>query len=458
VTSTRTDAPAQHAGRLQRFERRVLASSSWVAAPALLSLLASPWWAGRLHFPVAQLCLLAVIVATVWLARWQCRRVTYPVYTLVSLLEALREGDYSLRGVQGGVLDHVVYNINELAARLQQERLDFEEASHLLSKTLAALDSAVFVFDEKQRLRLVNPAGEALLAETRDRLFGRDAVELGLADWLEAPATRLLTHTFPGHAGRFEIRHAALRSAGRSSRLLVINDVGRVLRDEERQAWQRLLRVLGHEVNNSLTPISSMAGTLANLVAREPLPEDWREDFQRGLEVIGQRASSLTRFLSSYSKLARLPAPQRSELELGALVRNVVQLEQRLSVQIASDDLLQVQADADQLEQALINLLRNAVEAAVTEQGGVTVRWRREGGDALVEIDDDGPGPPPSDNLFVPFFTTKLGGSGIGLALARQIAEAHGGGVSLVARQGSRGARATLWLPWDQASAGTRGD
>jgi len=439
-----TEPSAQRASRMPRFERRVLFGCLLVAMPALLASVALAWrpWEESLRWAV----LAAAVIVTVFLARWQYRRVVFPLYTLSGLLEALRQGDYSLRGVRGGVLGDAIYDINALAGRLQRERLEFEESSYLLSKTLAALDSAVFVFDEHHRLRLLNPAAQRLLDAERHRLFGLSAAELGLAPLLEGPAARLLTHVFPGRSGRFEIRHAALRSGGRGGQLLVVNDVSRVLREEERAAWQRLLRVLGHEVNNSLAPIQSMAGTLAMLAAREPLPEDWRDDFRGGLDLIGHRAEALGRFLSSYSKLARLPPPQPRAVELPTLVAKAAKLEQRLAVTVEAGEPLTLQADPDQLEQALINLLRNAVEASLPH-GGVRLRWRHDGERAYIEVEDDGPGPPPSDNLFVPFFTTKPGGSGIGLALARQIAEAHEGGVTLTAREDARGALARLWLP-----------
>ncbi|MCX7513969.1 sensor histidine kinase [Frateuria hangzhouensis] len=450
-----TEPLSRRAGRMPRFERRVLYGSLCVAAPAGAALLAMALWPEP---TLRWLLPLAALAATALAMRWQYRRVVFPLYTLGGLLEALREGDYSLRGVQGGVLGDVVYDINALAERLQKERLEFEESAHLLGKTLAALDSAVLVFDERLRLRLVNPAGLRLLDAERHRLFGLSAAELGLAGLLEGPAAQVLAHAFPGRSGRFEVRHAALRSGGRGGQLLVINDVGRVLREEERAAWQRLLRVLGHEVNNSLAPIQSMAGTLATLAAREPLPADWREDFRGGLEVIGNRAGALARFLAGYSTLARLPPPHRAEVDVPALLGKVARLPLSAKpapgakgarpdrqVMLEEGEPLRILADADQLEQALINLLRNAVEAASAQ---VRLRWRRESGRALIEVEDDGPGPPPSDNLFVPFFTTKPGGSGIGLALARQIAEGHDGGVALTARaDGEPGALACLWLP-----------
>ncbi|WP_430387733.1 sensor histidine kinase [Dyella sp. 20L07] len=436
---------ASRAGRLPRFERRVLYGSLLVALPAWLALIIVLGYPASRAWP-PWLLPVAVVLATVAAARWHMRRVSYPLYTLSGLLEALREGDYSLRGVQGGVLGDVIYDINALADRLQQERLTFEESSHLLGKTLAALDSAVFAFDDNQRLRLVNAAGQRLLGRDKDHLFGREATELGLADWLSDASSRLLSHAFPGGAGRFEIRSAPMRSGGHSGRLLVINDVGRVLREEERQAWQRLLRVLGHEVNNSLAPIRSMAGTLSALLAREPLPDDWQTDFGSGLDIISHRSESLARFLSSYSKLTRLPPPQLRNIPLGDLVEKTARLEQRLRVQVEPGEALHVRADPDQVEQALINLVRNAVEASPSP-GSVFMRWRRDGARAIIEVLDDGPGPPSSDNLFVPFFTTKPGGSGIGLALARQVAEAHEGGVALLPRGDAPGARAELWLP-----------
>ncbi|EQD76481.1 sensor signal transduction histidine kinase, partial [mine drainage metagenome] len=193
-------------------------------------------------------------------------------------------------------------------------------------------------------------------------MFGHSDDELGLHDLFAAASGSVITQTFPGRSGRFEIRHAALRQEGRGGRLLVINDVDRVLRDEERQAWQRLLRVLGHEVNNSLAPIRSIAGTLTTLTTREPLPVDWHGDLRDGLALIERRAAALTRFLAGYSQLARLPPPQRRALDLGALLRSVARLESGAAVQMDAGTALHVQADADQIEQALINLLRNAAK------------------------------------------------------------------------------------------------
>ena len=436
----------RRSGRMPAFERRVLLGNWLVALPALLGV-AVLLLAGVPERELCWLLAVAVVVATALIARWQHRRVVYPLYTLAGLLEALREGDYSMRGVQGGVLGDAIYDVNALADRLQKERLQFEDSARLLGKTLAALDSAVLVFDHDARLRLLNPAAQRLFASDRSSLIGRQASELALDALLAAPAAQVVRHTFPGRSGRFDIRHAPLRNEGRSGQLLVINDVGRVLREEERQAWQRLLRVLGHEVNNSLASIHSLAGTLATLIAREPLADDWREDARGGLQVIGNRAESLARFLAGYSRLAALPPPQRRELDLAVLVPAVARLEQRLAVRVEEGASVLVQADPDQLEQALINLLRNAVEASLATAGRVVMRWRAEGDRALVEVLDDGPGLPGSDNLFVPFFTTKPGGSGIGLALVRQIAEAHEGGVSLSARDDVPGAIAQLWLP-----------
>lgn len=433
------------------FERRVLLGGWLVALPALTGVVVL-LLTGIPDRTLGWSLLLVIVLGTALIARWQHRRVVYPLYTLAGLLEALREGDYSLRGVQGGVLGDAIYDINALADRLQKERLQFEDSARLLGKTLAALDSAVMVFDHEARLRLINPAAQRLLGGGRDNFIGRQASDLALDALLAAPAAHVTRHVFPGRSGRFDIRHAPLRTEGREGRLLVINDLGRVLREEERQAWQRLLRVLGHEVNNSLASIHSLSDTLSTLIAREPLADDWREDAQGGLQIIASRSAGLSRFLAGYSRLAALPAPQMRELELAELVHAVARLEQRLPVHIEPGPPLRVHADPDQLEQALINLLRNAVEASVVNAGHVVMRWRVESERVLIEILDDGPGLPGSDSLFVPFFTTKPGGSGIGLALVRQIAEAHEGGVTLSVRDDSPGTIAQFWLPLEVAS------
>ncbi len=377
-------------------------------------------------------------------------RVTHPLQTLSNLLSALREEDYSIRARgtrSGSALGEVFTEVNALSEMLRGQRLSSVEATALLRKVMEEIDVAIFTFDGEQRLRLLNRAGERLLAQPAERILGRTAVELGLGGCLEGEPVRTMTMSFPGDAGRWGIRRSTFRENGRPHQMLVLANLSQALREEERQAWQRLIRVLGHELNNSLAPIKSMAGTLGSLLARQPRPADWEEDARRGLSVIEGRAESLSRFMEGYSRLARLPSPKLQPADLGDLVRRVAGLETRLPVTLIPGPNLILQADPDQLEQMLINLLRNAVDAALETGGGVKLSWRRNVDYVELLIEDEGPGLPNTTNLFVPFFTTKAVGTGIGLVLSRQIAEAHGGTLTLQNRRSGHGCEARARLP-----------
>jgi len=431
------------------YERRVGAYAALLVLPALGAALwlvfEQPW-----STPWRWMAVLSLIVITVDLWRRLRRAVIHPLQTLVNLLDSLRAGDYSLRSTsarRGDALGEVLWEVNALASTLREDRLRVEETGALLAKVLGSIDIAIFAFDDQRQLMLINPAGERLLALKSADALGRSALELGLEACCDAETPATLKRAFAGGIGSYEVRRAAFREGGKPHELLAISDLSRALREEERQAWQRLIRVLGHELNNSLAPIRSMAATLATLISREPLPCDWREDVQGALGVIGDRAESLTRFMASYTRLARLPAPNKHRVSLAPLLRRVARLEQRCIIQLGDLAEIEVEADADQLEQALINLSKNATEAALETGGGVRVRLGSEGSAALIEIEDDGPGLAKTENLFVPFFTTKPGGSGVGLVLARQIVENHGGSLTLANREDARGCVVRVSLP-----------
>jgi nitrogen fixation/metabolism regulation signal transduction histidine kinase len=414
---------------------------AWVATAVLLFLMDV---APGLRWTALSFLTLFVLIGIVAVRR----NVVRPLQTLANMLEALREGDYSMRGRNVDPEDafgEVMVEVNTLSRTLYNQRLEALEAGALLQKIIADVDIAVFAFDGALRLRIVNRAGEALLGAPSEALQGRTAAALGLAEMLAGPSGRIVAHVFPGGGGRWEVRRRSFREGGKPHELLVISDLSRALREEERQAWQRIVRVIGHELNSSLAPIKSMAGTVRKLVSREPLAPDWRDDARAGLTVIHDRAEALERFMGSYARLARLPPPTRQDEGLGALVRRVASLHgDRIDVERSGDVRLSI--DADQIEQVFINLMRNAVEAA-GEAGGVRVRWRRDGDAVLVEVEDDGPGLARTDNLFVPFFTTKPHGTGIGLVLSREIVENHGGSIALENRVGAKGCVARVRLP-----------
>jgi two-component system, NtrC family, nitrogen regulation sensor histidine kinase NtrY len=430
-------------------ERSVLRIALGGGLPAVVAVLVLLW---RHDYTPKVQWTVGLIVVGAWLvsALMLRERVVRPLQTLSNMLAALREGDYSIRArgaERPDALGLAYLESNLLGETLRAQRLGAMEATALLRTVMAEIDVAVFAFDaEEGKLRLVNRAGERLLAQPAERLLGRTAEQLGLAACL-AGSSAPLDLQFPGGAGRYDVRRGAFRQDGRPHTLLVLADVTRALREEELQAWRRLVRVLSHEINNSLAPIRSIAGTLQSLLGRTPRAPDAEDDLRRGLQVIAGRSEALVRFMSAYARLARLPAPQRTPLDVGLWVRRIAALETRLPVEVEGGPPLRIAADGDQLDQLLINLVRNAADAAVETGGGVRVRWSSDNGTVAVQVEDDGPGLTSSSNLFVPFFTTKKQGSGIGLVLSRQIAEAHGGSLRLENRADGRGAVATVVLP-----------
>ena len=377
-------------------------------------------------------------------------RLIRPLQTLANLLAALQEGDYSIRARSSrrdDALDEVYREVNTLSTTLQSQRMGALEASALLRAVMAEIDVAVFTFDDEQRLRLVNRAGERLLDQPSERMLGRRSGDLGLEEVLDGGSPRTMQKAFPGGTGRWGVRIGSFREGGLPHRLLVIEDLTRTLREEEIQAWKRLVRVLGHELNNSLAPIRSISGSLMKLIDRDPPPSDWREDAFRGLNVIASRAEALTRFMDAYARLAKLPPPNFSRVDIGVLVRRAAGLETRVAVTVEPGPEMTVRGDPDQMDQLLINLIRNAAEASLETAGSVKTGWRRTGVHVEIWVLDDGHGLTNTGNLFVPFFTTKQGGSGIGLVLCRQIADAHGGELTLENRTDRSGCIALVKLP-----------
>jgi two-component system, NtrC family, nitrogen regulation sensor histidine kinase NtrY len=440
--------PTRRNQRLKH-EQRVTLLALAGGSPAVVIVLILLWFG---EFSSRAQWTITILVLACWFASAAAvhSRVVYPLQTLSNLLAALREGDYSIRGRRGRLddaLGEAFHEANLLGQTLRGQRLSAVEAGALLRVVMTEIEVAVLAFDPAGRLKLANRAGERLLAPPGERVVGKTAEELGLAQCMESDSVRTASLVFPGGSGRWSIRTSSFWEQGIPHKLVVLTDLTQALRQEELQAWKRLVRVIGHELNNSLTPIKSIACSLRSLLVADPLPEDWQSDVNQGLTIIGGRVESLSRFMDAYARLAKLPTPKRRRMDVSPWIRRAVQFETRMPIRLVTGPEITVLGDGDQLDQLLINLLRNGVDAVQETGGEVEVGWAVSDGALDVWVRDEGPGIASKTNLFVPFFTTKPGGSGIGLVLSRQIAEGHGGTLTLQSRKPGPGAEARLRLP-----------
>jgi nitrogen fixation/metabolism regulation signal transduction histidine kinase len=457
------------------YEHRISLYSLLVALPGIvisgIFIWLQPW------STASKLALLFAELFVWWLLALALHAQTvHPLQTLANVVAALREEDYSFRArgaTEDDALGELSLEVNALADLLADQRTRAIEATALLRRVVEEIDAPLFAFDPERVLRLVNPAGERILQQAAVRLLGRTADEIGLGNSLSARNEALVALPADSSNARWLVRKSTFRERGVPHTLVVLSDVSRALREEERSAWQRLIRVLGHELNNSLAPIKSIAGSLISRLAEIELNSDQRRDFERGLAIIEERTASLNRFLQAYRQLAQMPPPAKKRVALLPIVERVAFLETRLPVSISRGPDVMLSVDPDQIEQMLINLVRNAVEAALepgldsnansnhhpsssknqteTREPQVTLNWVLEGQNEdqnlVLTIDDNGLGLLNPSNAFVPFYTTKPAGSGIGLALSRQIVEAHGGTIELSNQNGKRGCQVRVKLP-----------
>jgi len=367
--------------------------------------------------------------------------------SLANLIEALNVGDFSLRGkAEEGQFGHsdLIRQINKLADSLTAARYDFKESQLLLAKVIKQIKVAIIACDDNDKITMVNPETERLFSLSESKISHKTLAELKLSQLDSLKSNSIENLTIGSRTARWHIFKDGFREQGKQHTLYIFSDLDLLLSQQEQKAWKDLVRVLSHEINNSLAPIISLASTLDKLTNNSEIEDVDKEDIQSGLKIIQDRATSLKHFIQGYRVLTHMPAPQLQSVDIIPAIKQLVAL-LKYPIDLVIPEQLVLDVDIAQLEQCLINLLKNADEAG-GESSAIELIIKTRAQQLHIYILDKGPGIQNLDNVFVPLFTTKEKGTGIGLSLCKQIIQGHNGQLQL-ANRASGGCQVEIILP-----------
>ncbi len=367
---------------------------------------------------------------------------------LARFFSAIRYADFSQTFVTGGLgssFDHLKTAFNEVLDAFREARAEREEQARYLQTVVQHIGVGLVVYDGSGDVSLINNAAKRMLRVPRlGNLEDLDRVSSVLTAGLRKLGPRrqdLVRFEHEGEPIQLALHASVFRLRDREHTLVSLYDIGGALEEKEMEAWQNLIRVLTHEIMNSITPIASLASTAGDMLVTQTLDDETTDDIRTAVSTIQRRSEGLLHFVEAYRGLTRLPPPVFEVFRVAELIGRVQSLlqpqfdESGVELHTRVDPpTLEVTADAEQVEQVLLNLLRNARQAAGEHDGArVEMTAYLSRGKVILEISDNGPGivEEALDKVFIPFFTTKQDGSGIGLSLCRQIMRAHRGSISV---------------------------
>jgi len=391
-----------------------------------------PWW-----LFIAEVALLVSVVAGYRLIR----AFFVPLDLIRTGTELIREREFGSYFRQTGQpeMDQLVEIYNRMVDQLREERLKLEEQNLFLEKVLEASPTGVMTLDVEGRVQLVNPAAERLLGKRRATWIGASLAELpepfprelnGLAD---GGSTVVQLHG----RRRLRMRRASFYDRGVERRFFLLEELTDELQASEKNAYDKLIRMMSHEVNNSVGVVKSLMESASHY--KDQLNDADRGDFEKAIEVAIARLQHLSSFMNGLAAVVRIPPPDKHACDLVTLIQDIVRLISpelvRRNIHLRwkpPEAVPTISMDKNQIEQVLVNVLQNAIEA-MGEGGELTIDLRRGKDRSHLAIRDTGPGisPDAAAELFTPFFSTKRDGQGIGLTLSREILSQHGYDFSL---------------------------
>jgi len=422
---------------LEQWLNRVLFSVNFIL---LFFILLSTWLISRSLLLVVTIFIFSLPLLA-FLTENIKNKLIQPYFGLLTSLESIKVDDYSFKTIpvfSKGVSAQLFHEVENLAQLLRQKKRLFDEKDLLVHSLIKQLDSPVLLIDEQNKLVYGNQGLSNWINKDWRLMRLTPIKSLGLSqlenEWCFDDTEQ---------AQRFKIRSSSFKDHSGQHQLLMLTDISSELRKMQSQSWQQVVRVLSHEIKNTLTPIQSLAQTLAQF---SQVP-----DQKEALNVIVERSQNLTEFVQQYSQMTQVYSLNLKEIDLKNTLSKMCMLHPDLVVKNKLD-VKYITADPILFEQVLLNLITNAKQASSlqgmdNEKITISFNSYQIVGFTILEISDYGSGIQNSDNLFVPFYTTKQNGQGIGLVLCRNIIEQHGGQLTLVNKVNEKGAKACIKIP-----------